>query len=71
MKIKTITNQYRRDFTAIYECESCGATQKMGGYDDDNFHRNVIPNMTCKACGMKAPEGFRPLAPLHPADAVL
>ena len=45
--------QEERDFTAIYECEHCGATEKGCGYDDDNFHRNVIPAMKCKACGKK------------------
>lgn len=54
MKIKEITNQYRRDFTAIYECEFCGATEKGYGYDDSNFHNNVIPNMECKECHKKS-----------------
>ena len=48
MKIKEITSQYRRDFYAIYECEHCGATHKSYGYDDANFHNNVIPNMVCE-----------------------
>lgn len=51
MRIKTITNSNRRDFTAIYECESCGATKKSYGYDDANFHENVIPAMRCDNCG--------------------
>lgn len=51
MKIKKIIYQRRRDFTAIYECEGCGATEKSGGYDDRNFHDNVIPKMKCKKCG--------------------
>lgn len=50
MKIKEILNQYRRDFTAIYECESCGATETGDGYDDRNFHDNVIPDMVCRKC---------------------
>ena len=61
MKIKKILSQSRRDFTAIYECEHCGHTQEGGGYDDSNFHDNVIPNMTCKKCGLKAPDDYRPL----------
>jgi transcription elongation factor Elf1 len=61
MKIKTIKSQNRRDFTAIYECEHCGATVEGNGYDDDNFHRNVIPDMTCKQCGKKASDNYRPL----------
>ena len=42
MKIKQIVLQYRRDFTGIYECEHCGHTDKGNGYDDANFHKNVI-----------------------------
>lgn len=65
MKIKEIIYQHRRDFRAVYECEHCGATEKGSGYDDDNFHRNVIPNMVCKRCGKKAPETYRPLQPKY------
>ena len=61
MKIKTIKSQSRRDFTAIYECEHCGATHEGYGYDDDNFHENVIPKMTCNKCGKKADDDYRPL----------
>jgi transcription elongation factor Elf1 len=66
MKIKEITSQYRRDFYAIYECEHCGATHKSYGYDDANFHNNVIPNMVCEKCGKKAPDNYRPLATKYP-----
>ena len=52
MKIKNITSQNRRDFWAIYECEGCGyETVEKSGYDDRNFHDNVIPNMVCEHCG--------------------
>lgn len=51
MKIQKILSQNRRDFTAIYECQPCGHTQEGYGYDDANFHNEVIPNMECKACG--------------------
>ena len=52
MQIKEITYQNRRDFEATYECEFCGNEEKDGrGYDDSNFHNNVIPNMKCKECG--------------------
>ena len=54
MKIKQITSQTRRDFLADFECEGCGHVQKTGGYDDENFHRNVIPNMPCQVCGKTA-----------------
>lgn len=62
MKIKEITYQHRRDFRAIYECEHCGYTEKAGGYDDRNFHENVIPKMVCPNCGKTADENYRPLA---------
>ena len=62
MKIKKITEQMRRDFWAIYECEHCGHESKESrGYDDRNFHDNVIPKMKCPKCGKAAPEDYRPL----------
>lgn len=51
MKIVEMLNQYRRDFRAIYECENCGYKEERSGYDDRNFHDNVIPNMKCPKCG--------------------
>ena len=62
MKIKTIESQSRRDFLAIYVCEHCGHEVCASGYDDDNFHRNVIPAMKCAQCGKVAPTEYRPLA---------
>lgn len=73
MKIKEIIYQNRRDFKAIYECEGCGSAYENRGYDDRNFHDNVVPNMKCKSCGKsridlgiegeftqtKYPEGFQ------------
>jgi hypothetical protein len=51
MKIIEITDQHRRDFYAIYECEGCGhKTKAESGYDDRNFHDNVIPNIKCERC---------------------
>ena len=61
MKIKAILSQHRRDFSAEYECQHCGHIDIGTGYDDDNFHRNVIPNMSCAKCGKKAPATYRPL----------
>ena len=53
MKINNIFNQYRRDFRADYKCENCGHIEyNKYGYDDTNFHENVIPNMKCKKCGI-------------------
>ncbi|MFA5543285.1 MAG: hypothetical protein WDA47_05890 [Bacilli bacterium] len=66
MKIKEILSQHRRDFIAIYVCEHCGYEEESDGYDDENFHRNVIPNMMCKKCGEKANENYRPLATKYP-----
>ena len=66
MKIKKIIWQSRRDFEAIYVCEHCLTEEKGGGYDDDNFHRNVIPTFICKNCGKKADENYRPLGTKYP-----
>ena len=51
MRLKEITDQIRRDFWGIYECESCGHQEIYKGYDDRNFHDNVTPNWKCKNCG--------------------
>lgn len=61
MKIKEIKSQHRRDFRAIYVCEHCGHEENGTGYDDANFHQNVIPNMECSKCGKKAPDNYRAL----------
>ena len=66
MKIKTIKSQYRRDFTAIYECEHCGHLEESSGYDDSYFHINVIPNMTCEKCLKKADASYEPLPTKYP-----
>jgi len=66
MKIKTIESQSRRDFWAIYECEHCGHIERGTGYDDANFHQNVIPRMKCKQCGKPADENYRPLSTKYP-----
>ena len=71
MKIETIKNQYRRDFTAVYVCEHCGFKKTAKGYDDDNFHRNVIPNMLCDGCGRIAPEDYRPLSTKYAAHEIV
>lgn len=66
MKIKTIISQNRRDFRAVYECEWCGHTYESYGYDDANFHQNVIPNKTCPECGKGAHPTYRPLTTQYP-----
>ena len=66
MRIKEIVRQSRRDFVAIYECEHCGAEKKDSGYDDANFHENVIPKFECPKCKKTAGENYRPLATKYP-----
>ena len=56
----------RRNFTANYECEHCGHETVGHGYDDMNFHQNVIPEMVCGECGKTAPEDYRPLTTKYP-----
>lgn len=50
MKLKQITHQHRRDFYGIYECEFCHTEREVSGYDDRNFHDNVVPDIKCKKC---------------------
>lgn len=51
MQIQTKISQHRRDFTAVFECEHCGARRTDSGYDDAYFHEEVIPAMVCHECG--------------------
>ena len=67
MKIKTITNQNRRDFSAVYECEHCGHEKAGRGYDDANYHQNIIPAMKCDECDKTAGDDYRPLATKYPS----
>lgn len=71
MRIKTILTQYRRDFTATIECEHCGHETFISGYDDDNYHRNVIPTFECPESGKKAPNSYRPLATKYGPEEVI
>ena len=66
MKIERILSQHRRDFTAVYKCEHCGHERKDCGYDDANFHQNVIPKMKCDKCNETAAEDYRPLTTKYP-----
>jgi predicted RNA-binding Zn-ribbon protein involved in translation (DUF1610 family) len=69
MKIKEIVWQHRRDFEAIYECQGCGHTEKGSGYDDRNFHDNVIPGFKCPECGESTNTlgvDYRPLTTKYP-----
>ena len=71
MKIKKITSQNRRDFSAIYECEHCGYTTEEYGYDDANFHQNVIPKMECDKCGKSSPIEYRPLSTKYAENEIV
>lgn len=66
MRIKQIIHQNRRDFKAVFECEHCGYTAVRWGYDDANFHQNVIPAMKCPKCGKAADENYRALSTKYP-----
>ena len=70
MKIKTILYQHRRDFWADFECEGCGhISHNIRGYDDDNFHENVIPTFKCPECDRASKEcnaDYRPLKTKYP-----
>lgn len=51
MRILKITSQHRNDFSADLVCEECGHEQKLTtGYDDANYHDNVLPAMPCGSC---------------------
>ena len=68
MKIKEILGQHRRDFTATLECEHCGNEDHLSsGYDDANYHLNVIPQFECSECGKKAADNYRALTTKYEA----
>ena len=71
MRIVEIESRNRRDFYAIYECEHCGTRTTGSGYDDEYFHKNVIPNIVCKACGKKSPSSYEPRATKYSEDTVV
>ena len=59
MRINKILDRTRRDIYCLYECEHCGYTEKGSGYDDDNYHNNVVPKLKCKDC-LRNSEGIGP-----------
>lgn len=71
MKIKQIETQTRRDFYATFECEHCGNIERGYGYDDDYFHKIVIPNMKCVSCGKLASADYKPMQPKYDAHEVI
>ena len=66
MRIKKMISQHRRDFRAIYECEHCGYEEEGGGYDDANFHHNVIPTFKCSECDKTASDDYIPRQTKYP-----
>jgi len=66
MKIVKIKSQHRRDFLAVYKCEHCDNEEEGRGYDDANFHNNVIPEMKCKECGKTAGDDYKPRSTKYP-----
>lgn len=72
MKIIKMVSQSRRDFSAIMECEHCGHQElNKHGYDDDNYHQNVIPAMKCGKCEKTAGDDYEPQATKYSADQVI
>lgn len=72
MKIKNIISQHRRDYVATMICEHCGHEQlDKGGYDDRNYHVNIIPRIKCNECGEVAPKEYRPLTTKYPEGFVV
>lgn len=69
MKIKKITWQLRRDFTAIFECEHCGFEERLDGHDDSLLH--VVWSMECGQCGKTAGDDYRPLATKYDGGQVI
>lgn len=71
MKIKRILSRNRRDFQAIYVCEHCHFEKEQYGYDDANFHENVIPSWLCENCGRSAPVEYVPRQPKYAEDEIV
>lgn len=72
MYLKEKTWQHRRDFRGILQCEHCGQQQELtSGYDDVNYHENVIPSIKCRQCGQVAPADGKRTAPSVPAWKVI
>jgi ribosomal protein S27E len=64
MTITNIISQHRRDFYANMKCEGCGHEKfNVYGYDDTNFHVNVIPKLKCDKCGKSTIDLGLPINP--------
>ena len=69
MRIKKITWRNRRDFKAVFVCPFCDKEEIMIGYDDANYHQNVIPKLKCKSCGKSEIDGdknYHPMTTKYP-----
>ena len=68
MRIKEILSQHGRAFRAIFICPFCGHEEERPGYDDFDFHHNVIPKIKCENCGKTEQDGesYRPLSTKYP-----
>ena len=71
MHIKKKVSQSRRDFQAVYQCEHCDHEVESYGYDDTNFHQNVIPAMKCPECDKSADASTPTTTPDVPAHVVI
>ena len=72
MKIKEITYRNRRDFKAIFVCEHCGYEYEDWGYDNDYFHKVVIPQkMKCPKCGKKSGKDYKPRGTKYPENQIV
>ena len=73
MHIKEIISQNRRDFRAIYKCEHCNKEVTLSGYDDANFHDNVIPDMKCTnpKCKKTASANYEPRDTKYDASEII
>lgn len=60
MFILKILNQHGFDFTGIYKCEHCQKEKQAYGYNDDNFHINIVPEMVCDYCHKKTTKSVSP-----------
>lgn len=59
---EVIERWHLNDYSAIMKCEFCGSYQTdPNGYDDLNYHNNVIPIiecLTCKKSSTGSPKSF-------------
>jgi transcription elongation factor Elf1 len=66
MRIKEKLSQNRRDFWAIFVCPHCTHEEALKGYDDEYFHRKVIPKIKCGSCGKIEDSEYKPMSTVYP-----